>query len=206
MINGFFGPHRYLSNFWYATICDLTITGPFVHFDGGTFQTLPLQVAETVEHAFQALKADNSFEFADVVQSTSPAEAKAKGRGVSMWSNWDDIRVSVMEQLVTAKFEQNEELAIMLCDTNNSELIEGNTWGDCFWGVCKGVGENHLGKILMRVRSNIQVILGDIIDEQALRAAFDSTEEKLASNPYVENSFRWERWNESYANTLARVW
>jgi hypothetical protein len=31
-------------------------------------------------------------------------------------------------------------------------LIEGNTWGDTFWGVCNGVGENNLGKTLMNVR------------------------------------------------------
>ena len=38
-------------------------------------------------------------------------------------------------------------------DTNNEELIEGNTWNDTYWGVCNGRGQNHLGKILMKVRS-----------------------------------------------------
>jgi predicted NAD-dependent protein-ADP-ribosyltransferase YbiA (DUF1768 family) len=32
------------------------------------------------------------------------------------------------------------------------ELIEGNWWGDTYWGVCNGVGENHLGKLLMKIR------------------------------------------------------
>ena len=32
------------------------------------------------------------------------------------------------------------------------ELVEGNTWGDKVWGVCDGVGENNLGKTLMRIR------------------------------------------------------
>ena len=34
-------------------------------------------------------------------------------------------------------------------------LIEGNEWGDTFWGTCDGIGENHLGKILMRIRNEM---------------------------------------------------
>jgi hypothetical protein len=43
----------------------------------------------------------------------------------------------------------------MLLLTGDEELIEGNFWGDVFWGVCNGVGKNHLGKILMEVRSEL---------------------------------------------------
>ena len=43
----------------------------------------------------------------------------------------------------------------MLIKTGNTELIEGNFWGDTFWGICDGVGENNLGKILMRVRKEL---------------------------------------------------
>lgn len=39
--------------------------------------------------------------------------------------------------------------------TGNAELIEGNTWNDTFWGVCNGEGENNLGKLLMKVRTNL---------------------------------------------------
>ena len=38
-------------------------------------------------------------------------------------------------------------------------IVEGNTWGDVFWGVCNGIGENHLGNILMDVRDEIIEIL-----------------------------------------------
>jgi len=40
----------------------------------------------------------------------------------------------------------------MLLQTGDEELIEGNKWGDRFWGVCKGKGKNNLGKILMKIR------------------------------------------------------
>ena len=42
-----------------------------------------------------------------------------------------------------------------IVDTEDMELIEGNSWGDTFWGVCDGVGENNLGKVLMRVRDRL---------------------------------------------------
>lgn len=36
--------------------------------------------------------------------------------------------------------------------TGESILIEKNTWGDTYFGVCNGVGENNLGKDLMSIR------------------------------------------------------
>lgn len=44
-------------------------------------------------------------------------------------------------------------LSEMLEATGDAELIEGNHWGDTFWGVCNGVGQNNLGKLLMAIRS-----------------------------------------------------
>lgn len=35
-------------------------------------------------------------------------------------------------------------------------LVEGNNWNDTFWGVCRGRGENNLGRILMKVRSEVK--------------------------------------------------
>ena len=58
-----------------------------------------------------------------------------------------------MFDIVLSKFASNPVLKNLLLDTNNEELIEGNTWNDTYWGVCNGEGQNHLGKILMKVRS-----------------------------------------------------
>ena len=43
---------------------------------------------------------------------------------------------------------------------NVRELIEGNTWGDTFFGMIKDsqgkwTGENNLGKILMQIRDEL---------------------------------------------------
>ena len=61
-----------------------------------------------------------------------------------------------MEDICRAKFTQNEELKKKLIDTGDATLIEGNTWNDTFWGVCNGVGENNLGKILMKIREELK--------------------------------------------------
>jgi predicted NAD-dependent protein-ADP-ribosyltransferase YbiA (DUF1768 family) len=43
----------------------------------------------------------------------------------------------------------------MLKATGDEELVEGNWWNDTFWGVCNGVGENNLGKLLMKIRAEL---------------------------------------------------
>jgi predicted NAD-dependent protein-ADP-ribosyltransferase YbiA (DUF1768 family) len=58
--------------------------------------------------------------------------------------------------LVRDKFTRDPELAILLFAAGTRLLVEGNDWGDCFWGVCRGQGRNHLGEILMTVRDELQ--------------------------------------------------
>ncbi len=91
-----------------------------------------------------------------IAQAPSPSKAKRLGRGVSLRPNWENIKLQVMKDIVRAKFTQNTDLRIMLVQgTGDAELIESNDWGDEFWGVCDGKGENHLGKILMEVREEL---------------------------------------------------
>lgn len=64
--------------------------------------------------------------------------------------------MNIMEELVMRKFTDHVSLSQLLIDTHPHELIEGNTWGDKYWGVCKGPGMNNLGKILMRTRDTLR--------------------------------------------------
>lgn len=61
-----------------------------------------------------------------------------------------------MFYLLMKKFNQ-EPFHSKLIATGDSQLIEGNTWGDTYWGVCRGKGQNKLGKLLMKVRDIIQI-------------------------------------------------
>ncbi len=61
-----------------------------------------------------------------------------------------------MRDLVRQKFLKHRDLAEMLFATGSAELIEENSWGDTFWGVCEGEGENRLGRVLMEVRDELR--------------------------------------------------
>jgi len=63
--------------------------------------------------------------------------------------------MQMMEELLRLKFE-SPELRKLLLETGEHELIEGNNWGDRFWGVVDGVGDNHLGKLLMKIRAELR--------------------------------------------------
>jgi len=73
-----------------------------------------------------------------------------------MRNDWEEVKVSVMRDLIRQKFKPGSELSDRLLDTGDWLLEEGNTWGDTFWGVCDGVGENWLGRLLMERRGELR--------------------------------------------------
>lgn len=107
------------------------------------------------EAAFQAQKCVSDTERIQFTK-LSPSEAKRLGRRVSLRRDWEDVKVSIMEEIVRAKFTQNTELAGKLLATGDTYLEEGNTWGDRVWGTVNGVGANQLGIILMKIRDEIR--------------------------------------------------
>lgn len=139
-ITSFRGDYEFLSNF-YECYVPMTFGKDNIPFE--------FRNAET---AFQAHKTTT---FSDLItfSNMSGKEAKRFGRKVKLRKDWNDIRLQVMGQVVLTKFVVNKDLCDKLIATGQRELIEGNTWHDTFWGVCNGKGENHLGKILMEVRS-----------------------------------------------------
>ncbi len=130
--------HAFLSNFHFAT----------VHWEGKAYPT--------VEHAFQAAKTSDEEERRRVRECSSPGQAKKLGKKVKLRSDWESVKIGIMEHLVREKFTKHAELTAALLETGERELIEGNTWGDRFWGKVRGAGQNHLGRILMRVRAELR--------------------------------------------------
>lgn len=137
MIDKFAGRYRFLSNFYY---------GP-VYLDGVEYNT--------VEHAYQAAK-NNDIVYRDMVwRAKTPSIAKSIGRKAVLRKDWEDVKLDIMYRLVKEKFSK-EPRRTQLLATGLEELIEGNYWNDTFWGMCNGKGENYLGKILMRVRTELR--------------------------------------------------
>lgn len=133
----FDGPFRFLSNFWPCQI----------DFEGITYKSS--------EAAYQAAKTLDTEQRKEIAL-LSPGGSKAAGRNLTLRPDWEEVKVKIMYVIVTEKFK-NPDLRKMLMDTGDAYLVEGNTWGDCIWGVdlTKGVGDNMLGQILMKVRNEI---------------------------------------------------
>jgi len=136
MIKEFQGANRWLSNF---TLC-------VVELDGVVYPS--------TENAYQAAKTV-SIEERKPFETSTPGQAKRLGRSVSLRDDWESEKLIVMEYLNRQKFSK-APFKSMLLATGMREIQEGNTWGDTFWGVCNGRGENNLGKLIMRIREELQ--------------------------------------------------
>ena len=139
MIKEFQGKYRWLSNFW---MCPIRYAGV---------------IWPSVEHAFQGTKNLNSIYQRKILNCRTPGEAKKLGKTVILRSDWEDIKIFCMTELLRKKFSI-PDLRERLLETGTEYLQEGNYWNDLFWGVNlrTGKGKNNLGKILMKVREEIQ--------------------------------------------------
>jgi ribA/ribD-fused uncharacterized protein len=138
MIDKFEGKYFFLSNFY---PCEITYKGI----------TYP-----STEHAFAAAKSnDKQHKLYCSNPDITPGQAKKAGRKCQLIDDWDNIRLEVMKELLTIKFSK-EPLRSMLLETEDKELVEGNWWNDTFWGVCNGIGQNNLGKLLMKLRESLR--------------------------------------------------
>lgn len=136
-IDSFTGGYRWLSNF-----CEHPLT-----YDGIEYAS--------VEHAYQAAKSRDPKERDYIAEAPTPGEAKKRGRKATLRQNWEEVKDIVMLECLHKKFA-DPSLRSQLLDTGESPLIEGNYWGDTYWGVCRGVGQNRLGELLMQVRQEIR--------------------------------------------------
>lgn len=103
------------------------------------------------ESAFQAAKCIDETDRVKF-QDLTGAQAKALGKTVELRNDWDEVKVEVMYMVLSAKFGQCDVLKKWLLETGDEEIVENNSWGDTFWGVCNGKGRNQLGNLLMALR------------------------------------------------------
>lgn len=138
IIDKFKGEYKFLSNFYPSNIT----------IDGITYPT--------AEHAYQAAKTNDIHEKLFIRDLPTPGKAKRAGRRLTLRKDWEEVKVDVMYNIVSAKFNDSissSRLGDLLLTTLGNNIVEGNSWGDTFWGVNEdGDGLNILGEILMRVR------------------------------------------------------
>ena len=159
VIREFFGETRWLSNF----------AGVKIVWNGMTFPS--------TENAYQASKImspdvmvdvptsgglvdDAKVSYWELCQTCSAKVSKAVSTLDVIKDNtrkdWKQVNLALMYDFNKQKFTQ-EPYRSQLIATGDAELQEGNSWGDLFWGVDKqtGAGLNHLGKIIMAIRDEL---------------------------------------------------
>lgn len=139
VIDSFRGEYRFLSNFYPSV----------VPLDGHDYPT--------VEHAYQAAKfAPHDARRSTIRVLATPGQTKRMCRRLGKPpDNWEETKVGVMLGLLYKKFSE-PHLASLLVGTGDALLVEGNTWGDTFWGAVDGKGKNMLGVLLHIVRYHLK--------------------------------------------------
>lgn len=136
-INSFRGKYAFLSNMF---PCEFLDDDKVKH--------------KSVEHYYQSYKTVIPCEINNIRCAETPMESKRLGRKCKLRAYWDLIKDSIMEEALRYKFK-NEDLKNKLIATHPCKLIEGNTWGDIYWGEVNGEGLNKLGILLMKIRDEM---------------------------------------------------
>lgn len=138
-IRGFAQENRWLSNF---ESCRVEYENMIYHSSEGAYQ------------AAKTLDLDIRKKFC----SMPPSLCKKEGRKLVIREDWNDVKLQVMKDVLISKFTLNIDLKDKLIATGDKYLEETNWWGDTYWGVCNGIGENNLGIILMNVQNIVKAL------------------------------------------------
>lgn len=128
----FHGQYRWLSNF--------SLVNPGITYNGVQYKT--------VEHAYVAAKFPKDKVPHSFLSECSPGEAKRAGRNIILPADWETRKVVVMKDFIRQKFYIDVSMRNRLVGTGRCKIIEGNSWGDEFWGVTEN-GRMMLKKMLL---------------------------------------------------------
>lgn len=148
--------------FW-GTIFSNFANTPYVSFDGINF------CCSEQEFMYRKAKLFEDENIAEqILKSKDPKHIKKLGRKVKNYNDqiWNDIRYDVMYNACRSKFLQNKDAQKELLSYPGKEFVEASPY-DTIWGIGIGEydyrasdsnlwkGQNLLGKILTRIRNEI---------------------------------------------------
>ena len=140
MIYLFKNEHKWLSNF---EPCEIELHG---------------NIYQSVESAYQSEKSNNE-NWKRFCLNNSSRDVKIASKKIKIRKDWNDVKLRIMENLLKQKFSK-EPFKKLLLQTGDENIVEGNYWNDVEWGVdltrSPNIGENHLGRIIMKIRDNLK--------------------------------------------------
>lgn len=153
VIDSFRGDYKFLSNFYMKPIVYGEKAKNIGIWDNPQY---PVEIGPksypSAEHLYQSFKTGDATTHEKIRTASSPGLAKKYGGRCEIRYDWDTKKLGFMKLVIAAKFK-DPKMRALLKATGEAKLVEGNTWGDKFWGQVNGKGENWLGKILMIERA-----------------------------------------------------
>ncbi len=138
----------YFYNQWYDVLNNFSANA--VEIDGVVYPTS--------EHAYQAAKCTDFQGKLDIIAARSPELAKEISNQTYAGAkrpDWNEVKLGIMESVLRAKLNQHQEVRDALIRSSNAEIAEDSPVDD-FWGRGKdGNGQNNLGKLWMKIRSEL---------------------------------------------------
>ena len=127
----------------------------------------------------------------------NPYDSKSWGSALTLRSDWSKIKDDVMKQGLEIKFAQTR-FYNLLANTGIYELIEGDHYGDMYWGVClkTNKGQNKLGKFITEIRTrifeeldNTEMMIDNYQNIRRELANFDYKHMDKATIRFMQNEF-----------------
>lgn len=114
----------------------------------------------SVEEAYQAASFMGSDE--DLVEKIKKSHSADEAQRIAYANrdkrreDWDDVKVSIMEELLRLKIEQNPYVKKKLLQTEDYMIVEDSPKDDFWgWGPNRN-GQNNLGKLWMKLREELK--------------------------------------------------
>ena len=125
---------------------------------------LKSKIWKTTEHFYQAQKFIDLNLQEHIRTATSPMLAKERAKQFEAQhqrNNWHDLKYTIMQQALAAKFTQHPELRELLLSTQLRHIAE-HTSNDSYWGDAgDGSGLNRLGELLIQLRTELQITVDE---------------------------------------------
>ena len=117
------------------------------------------EIFPTFEHAYQSSRIKPGPERDAIKNAKSPMDAWREGQ---KYKNNPDLQVenfdkdAVAEELFRAKLAQHPDIAAVLKESGNRDLLKVYD-SDYYWGTgADGSGENRMGKLWVKLRTELQ--------------------------------------------------
>ncbi|MEO3802467.1 NADAR family protein [Nonomuraea sp. B1E8] len=118
----------------------------------------PIKVADalypTVEHAYWALSTGDESLRERIRTAPSSQAARDIAVGAERRPRWADVRLTVMADLLRAKFVQHPDLGEVLLATGDGRIHYGSA-NSQFWDIRDSAGRNWMGRLLELVRAEL---------------------------------------------------